>query len=183
MAADVTKIADINVTGSSTDTITFSSIPQTYKTLMLMSSFQSNRAGGSNDGFRINGLSTSIYTTLYAAMDSKQSGGGRSIGTISSSYGYHLFSNTNAQAADTLSFGNITYYFPDYTNTSRNKLALSMGGYANFETAVTLYNPVSTGVNAYKIATNDAITQIQFGLYESPYIFKAGSIFTLYGIS
>lgn len=183
MAADITKIADIDVTGSTTDTLTFSSIPQTYKTLMVMQSSFYDRGGGSNDGFRVNGLSTNIYTTLYQLVSSNSNSGSRGISSIASvSYGYALFTQSLGPANNNLYWGNSVYYFPNYTNTSQSKLALQIGGNAAYEVPVG-YDPVRTGVATYKIATNNAITQLQFGSYEAGVYWRAGTKFTLYGIS
>jgi hypothetical protein len=185
MAADVTKIADIDVTGTTTDTITFSSIPQTYKTLMIMVSSYYDRAGGSNGGLRVNGLSTTIYTSQYNYLSSNSTSGSRSNGSISGAgitYAYNHFTQSLGPSNSVLYWGNETFYFPAYTNTSQNKLAFSMGGNAAFETP-SGYDPTRTGQVNYKFATTSALTQIQFGSYEASVYYRAGSKFTLYGIS
>jgi len=185
MAADITKIADIDVTGSTTDTITFSSIPQTYKTLMVMQSSYYDRGGGSNDGFRVNGLSTNIYTTLYNYLSTQSASGSRSIGTITGAgvtFCYAMFTQSLGPSNSVLYWGNSVYYFPNYKSTSENKLALQIGGNAAFESP-SGYDPVRGGVIAYKVATTNAITQLQFGSYEASVYWRAGTKFTLYGIS
>ena len=183
MAADITKIADIDVTGSTTDTLTFSSIPQTYKSLMVMQSSYYDRVGGSNNGFRVNGLSTNIYTALYSFVTSSSTSGGRSNGTLADrTFCYSLFTQSLGPSDSVLYWGNSVYYFPNYKSTSENKLALQIGGNAAFETPGG-YDPVRGGVVAYKIATNNAITELQFGSYEAGVYWRAGSKFTLYGIS
>lgn len=164
-------IASANGTGSS-GTITFSSIPGTYKHLQI-------RAMGRTDE------AATTATNIFIQLN----------GTTSSSYAYHRFrgdgtnvtasggaSQTFAYPTDFTAAGstaNVMGVFIadilDYTNSSTNKTLRFFGGMDQ--------NAVATGyvnINSSLYNTTGAITSIK--IYASSGNFTTSSTFELYGI-
>ena len=167
-------IQTLSGTGSS-DTITFSSIPQTYKHLQIRGTQQV--AYGSTDygntGLRLNGYTGTGYTYHFmrayydGSSSNKQVGG---VGTGSISYALCSVGFLN-QSLDTV-FGSM-YEILDYTSTSKQKVirATSGGTYSTkgiLQFGSSLWN------------STDAITSLS--LFASNGSWTTRTSFTLYGI-
>lgn len=169
MANTYTLISS-NTLSSSAASVTFSSIPSTYTDLVLRASVRSDSAGTTVHDFtyRINGLTTSVYSKTQLTGD----------GTTAASYRqtttrFALENTLDGASATSNTFGNIEIYIPSYT-ASQNK---PIGNFGVSENNATL-----SGINAMAglfLSTN-AITQIE--CYTSGYNFASGSSFYLYGI-
>jgi hypothetical protein len=156
-----------SVLGSTTGSVTFSSIPSTFTDLVL-------RVGGRFDGnsssFEItfNGITSSVYRNTYlntngSTLESSNSGGGQV---------YIMGVNTSPSTADT--FGSIEVYIPNYL-VSANKPFSSFGVTEN--NATTAF----TEMSAVLFTNTAAITSIKID-GGGAYFFVPGSSFYLYGI-
>ncbi len=120
------SIQTIPVT-SATPSITFSSIPSTYKHLQIRGLVRSDRSGQTQDilGIRLNGDTT---TTNYAAHwlqgDGSSAAGSSTIG------GYAYAWNGYAPAANSTSgnYGVMVLDILDYSDTNKNKVTRMLGG-------------------------------------------------------
>jgi hypothetical protein len=156
------------VLGSSAASVTFSSIPSTYKDLVLRYSFRDDYSGYTPFLLTVNGLSTSIYSGTYASGN----GSAASSGAISdgSSAQLHWPQNTNS-TANTFTNGEI--YIPSYSN-SLNK-PFSAFTVSEWNTTI---NRIA--IDAELIRITAAISSIT--LTSGGGSFVAGSSFYLYGI-
>lgn len=154
--------------GSSTATVTFSSIPATYKHLQIRVLTRStfNQNTGDQVLVQVNGVTGSSYAYHYIG------GNGSSIdvngfGTQTSmGLGY---APNDGTTADT--FGAFIIDVPDYASTSKNKTFRAFGGYDS--------NGQGTlRVQSGLFVNTSAITSISL----SQNTFKTGSVFALYGI-
>lgn len=147
----------VTVTGSSTPSITFSSIPQTYTDLVVIA--RGSAGSGANCYIRFNGDTANNYSATYISGNGTNTESGRN-------------SNSNAGYIGAF-YGNsmcITHVM-NYTNTTTYKSFLSRQGDAAQFTR--LY------VDMWK-ATPQAITSLtMFGAEQN---FDVGTTFELYGI-
>ena len=152
---------------SSQNTVTFSSIPQTYTDLVLVMNPISDTATNSFPYLRFNGDSGSNYSRTMIAGTGSVAESDRG---SNESQGYFIYSTvveTNAAFNAILNINN-------YSNTTTNKTYLSRinvasGTRPRVEALVGLWRSTS------------AINQIV--LYCGPNNFVSGSTFTLYGIT
>lgn len=155
---------------SSTSTITFSSIPQNYQHLVVISSHASTHSGNVDMAIRFNSDSAGNYNYRYLYYN-----------TTSPYYGH---SSTGTQIADAVYTGwtngspptsaNIHLMIFNYTNTSFWKHYL-------YESTHT-HKDLSTGIHGGGMWRNlNAITSIS--LAHSTGNFQEGSTVTLYGIT
>ena len=164
------SIATFTSSGS-TSSITFSSIPSTYTHLQLRILARSAQAASTDSVyFRINGDSTNNYSRHLL------SGNGASA-TATSYYPENvIFAGTIAAASSTAnSFGAYVVDILDYTNTNKNKVTRSLGG----------YDANGSGIIDYRSAnwnSTTAITSIVLANYTAGANFANGSHFALYGI-
>lgn len=165
MAVTYTPIATTTV-GSDTSTVTFSSIPATYTDLVLVCSVQYN--ANSVTYAKLNNDSTNKYSTTFLYGDGGTPYSTRYSQTDLAGNGIYVNSSTIPISG---SYGIIIYHFMNYSNTTTYKTVLHRAG--------ATYQNVVTGVNLY--ASTSAINQIVFGPYSN--LIKAGSTFTLYGIT
>jgi hypothetical protein len=138
-------------------TITFSSIPATYRDLILVGA--ATPSASTNVLIRVNGDANGNYSYVYML--------GFSGGTLSGSA-----SGQTSGFADTFTGGsNFRIEFLDYSATDKHKTFLSRS------------NGNTTQVNAYanRYALNDAITSVS--VTASGQTFSTGSTFALYGIA
>jgi hypothetical protein len=159
----------VGVAGSAT--LTFSSIPSTYKHLQLRISARSNRAlANDNLGITFNGDGSAAYSnhTLYTN------------GATITAYGDSTLQvgsfecNIPAATATASVFGCAIIDILDYANTSKNKTLRDLSGFDSNGSGV-------TGVGSSYWSNTNAITSItivpRLGLLLSQY-----SSFALYGI-
>lgn len=157
-----TALANVTL-GSNATTVTFSSISQSFRDLVLVGQVQHN-SGASPLFGRINGLSTGIYQTV------RMSGDGSS--TSSSATG--LVSSLDFAVGNNLigtSLNNIfTIQYMDYSATNKQKSILVRAGRDDFMVMAT----------AGRAADTNAITSLNLFINGQ---FVAGSTFSLYGVS
>ena len=165
------SISTVTVGSGGAATITFSSIPQTYKHLQIRASAKSSGpTNGENTYLYFNNTSNG---TNYAYHVMRANYG---TATASSATSSRLFANVGTPNA-TNNFGIYLIDVLDYTNTTNNKTLKSFYGYSQNVAQTT-----STGVTAYSDLTyinTSAITQIDIDL---AYNFSQYSTFSLYGI-
>jgi hypothetical protein len=163
-------IQTITVGAGSTTEITFSSIPQTYTDLKFVLSIRDATGTNIDQGFRINGNGTSVYS--WKRMLGNGSSSLTSSGTNDRAY-YTVANGTSSLAN---AFSSIELYCPNYTN-SNYKVWNSI---TTQEQNITLNY---TGFFAGQIALTGAITSVSF--YPEPTgsnSFAQYSSVSLYGI-
>jgi len=154
-AATDFELIETTILGTSAASITFSSIPSTYKHLQIRgiarSTFGSAYGGL---GFRINGVTSSVYSSHGLWTDTIDTFTIISEAYLSQSSSYVKYGLTGASAGANI-FGAFITDILDYTNTSKNRTlktlytspAPDMVGFAsgnNFSTtAVTSFNILS----------------------------------------
>jgi hypothetical protein len=158
---------------SAAASITFSSIPQTFTDLYLVTSLRTTRNTGDFDGLflRINGSSASEYSArlLYGT----GSGGGASLSTTQAELIYHHYAVTNIQTANT--FANAAMYIPNYTSSSAKSISTDSVTEVNGTTNI-------MNISAGLWNNSSAITSISFGSNSSSDFMQYSSA-TLYGIT
>ena len=113
----LTLISSATVGAGGAATIDFTSIPQTYTDLVVKISSRDASAGEWNNlDFRISGISSSDYTAQTTYGVGNSAGVGVETNTSAGMRVYHQGNGTTANT-----FGNIEFYFPNYTSTSNNK--------------------------------------------------------------
>ncbi len=164
------SIATFTSSGS-TNLITFSSIPSTYTHLQLRIFARSAQAASTDTVyFRFNGDSTNNYSRHLLSGD----------GASATVTGYYpenvIFAGTIAAASSTASaFGTYVVDILDYTNTNKNKVTRSLGGYDANGSGVVDFRSSNWG-------STTAITSITLANYTAGANFANGSQFALYGI-
>jgi hypothetical protein len=160
----MTFVALANITlGSSASSVTFSSIPATFRDLVLACSAQASSGAGVK--IRVNGLTTAIYNSVVMFGD----------GTSAVSY---LPSNgattLGLEALGTSTASPLIVQLMDYSATDKHKTFLVRQSIPNGANGVSAL--------AGRAGTTDAITSLQF-LFENSTTYSAGSTFALYGIA
>ena len=158
MAATYTPIASITL-GATTSSVTFSSIPQTYTDLVIITSGTSS--GGAQMTVRFNGA-TSTYTSVMMSGNGSATDSRRITGLTYIQLGYH-----------------------DYFTTGQSNAITQINNYANTTTFKTVINrtdnaAVGTGLSVGLWQSTSAITTIDLLPLNSTWV--AGSTFNLYGI-
>lgn len=170
-----TPIASYTVSGTSTTSITFSSLGS-YTDLILTGTFSGNytSADRSQLSLRLNGSSSSVYSDIY--------------GIASTTGTTPTYSNNNS--LDRLSIA--TLPLSNSSSIQKNYVEIQIGNYAS-----TLWTPVFAESSNVNQANNtpsiqlhsgmycaaEAITSITIFEYSNLYYFYAGSTFNLYGIT
>jgi hypothetical protein len=149
-----TPLATVTL-GSTTSSVTFSSIPATYRDLIIV--LDGTNTGGDNVTLRYNGDSSSTYTSvvMYAV-------GSPVSATTSATYaeGGAMYGNK----------GNNIIQIMDYSATDKHKTAL-----ARTNTAGNI-----VGAYASRWPSTAAITSVRVGLTGTSYL--SGTTFSLYGV-
>lgn len=163
-------IQTITVGAGSTTEITFSSIPQTYTDLKFVLSLRDATGTFVDQGFRVNGLGTSIYS--WKRMLGNGTGTQTSSGTNDRAY----YTVANGPSSTASCFTSIEVYFPNYRDSNRktwNSITVSeQNSSLNY-----------TGFFAGTIGTTGAISIVSF--YPEPSgsnSFAQYSSVSLYGI-
>lgn len=166
-------ISHVNITNSTTNSVSFSSISGLYKDLRLVLNV---RRLDSNNGLnlRLNNDSVSSYNIVwgFALQGSK---GNTVNSSVSAGSGWFGLSPDAFQSSSTV-FGTFTVDIIDYTSTTRHKSALWRADYMTESLA-------STGMAVGRIASTAAVTSIQVILENSVSYFAPNSTFSLYGIA
>lgn len=160
-----TLIATGTGTGSSA-TITFSSIPSTYKHLMLVFEEVRTAAGDQTVKINYNGVTTTTYDFGFAGTNTTNDNGASQIYTF----------DTIITSAGTNSFCNGVYWVYDYAG-SQNKTATGIFGKRNTDTEGFTYR---TGVARWR--NSAAISSIAIGNSGSSN-FGTATVIKLYGVS
>ena len=158
-----TALATITL-GSSAATVTFSSIPATYRDLRLVM-MGTISAGSDNVYCQVNALTgASMYNRVVMSGD----GASATSSTDSDSSGSRF---TLYSAWNVTEIANTTVDFLDYAATDKHKSMLSRGNRAG----------TGTEAMAHRVASTAAITSLKLTLYAGA-SFAAGSTFCLYGV-
>jgi hypothetical protein len=156
-----------NTLGSTTASVTFSSIPSTYTDLVLSMTY--NITSGNIARIRFNSDSGSNYAVNYL------------VGTGASAYSTRQFNLSYIDLAyETTSSGSSIYTFTtvDIFNYSSSTLKTTLT-----KTANDLNGSGSTEVSVGRWNSTSAITSIEITAVNTPtQQFRAGSTFTLYGV-
>jgi hypothetical protein len=160
-----TALANITL-GSSASSVTFSSIPATYRDLVLVANFQMS-LGGSRTDFRLNGDTGGNYNDVSMSGYGSSSVGSNSRTSQTSSV------LCGFSAGPLTTFSNIaTLQLMDYSATDKHKTGLSRYGAAAGDVQA----------SAHRYASTSAITSVAIvDLFGSSFV--AGSTFALYGIA
>lgn len=168
MASTYTLISS-QVLGSAAASVTFSSIPSTYKDLVLRISVRTNNAGdGDNTLLKINGLTSGYsYTSLFGDASTATSA------NASSTTSWSIRVDGNTSTSNTFSTNEI--YIPNYSGSTYKPAS----GISSMENNVA--NPVYTFASAYLLSNTAAISSFVL----TPQVgtnFLTNSSFYLYGI-
>jgi hypothetical protein len=165
-------ISSVTVGSGGAANIEFTSIPATYTDLVIKLSSRNNIAGEwDNLDFRMNSLSTSIYNslTIYAT-----GSGGAGYGfETNQSAGMRVYAQANGTTAST--FGNVEFYFPNYTSSNNKSVSVDYVSENNGTSAI-------VGLSGVTIASSAAITSLSF-FSRNAANFMQNSTAYLYGIS
>lgn len=166
------SIATTTVGAGGTSTITFSSIPQTYKHLQIRAIAKSTRTSSEQATYKFtfNGDTGANYTyhRLYGEGASVVSSGGGGVNE-----GYLYWGITTNDTSNT--FGASVWDILDYTNTNKNTTVRYFGGLDTNTTA----NGIGIGSSAW--LNTSAVSSISIGI-DNSFNFTQYSSFALYGI-
>jgi hypothetical protein len=161
--------------GSSSSTVTFSSIPGTYKSLQIRAILRDTNATNSDYGFaiRVNSDTGSNYAfhNLYGDGTSPAAFSTASASRIISIFGAPLDGTTAS------TFGSTVIDIHDYASTTKNK---TIRGFAGSNTNTTSTNFGVALFSGLWMSTS-AVTSIS--IISEGTSFKSGSTFALYGIN
>lgn len=164
-------ISSVTVGSGGAATIDFTSIPQTYTDLVVkISSRDASTGEWNNLDFRINGISTSVYSamTVYGV------GNGTGVGSETNySAGARTYSQGNGTTASI--FGNVEFYFPNYTSSTHKSVSVDYVSENNATAAI-------AGFNAVRMANTSAITSLSFYARDASNLLQYSTAY-LYGIS
>lgn len=171
MATTYTLISSNTVSGSTTTSVSFSSIPSTYTDLVLSISGRTDSANV-EDGvnLRFNSNSATNYSETFIYGNGSTASSSRD---SNQTYGYVYYSLDGADATAS-TFGNLEIYIPSYT-VSQNKPISSFGVAESNATAVRM----SAGAILWR--NTATISSIQITPLSGSN-FSANSTFYLYGI-
>lgn len=171
-AGDFFSIATVTLS-SGAGTVSFTSIPSTYKHLQIRGIAQSNRATYPSDALKlltVNGSAPAQNTNFWSQNGSSE--------ITNDANGYRIsWINSNAQNLSTL-FSGFVIDVLDYTNTNKAKTFRAIGG---FDANGAAYNPGIIGFSGTLWNSTSAITSLEFSPGEGSQ-FNTGSQFALYGI-
>jgi hypothetical protein len=160
--------------GSTTSSITFSSIPATYTHLqvraMIRNTRTSDRSG--SPAMRFNGDTGSNYYYHRIYGDGDSAGTDTSGGTTNQMYAIGMATDLNTAGI----FGLAIWDILDYTNTNKNKIVKVLAGMDNNRTS----DVGSVGITSGAWNNTNAITSIT--ILPNVNDWSVGSTFYLYGI-
>lgn len=163
-----------STTLSSDGTVTFSGIPGTFQHLQIRGIARDTvqTSGYQDISIQINGITSTTYHThrFTGTGTAAEGGGSTSRNDILSGPGMPKDGNT----ADV--FGAFIIDFHDYTSTSKNKTVTIFSGY---DVNGSGYLSLASGTRA---SSTSAITSIELSMSPAGSNFRAGSVFSLYGI-
>lgn len=168
MANTYILIASNSLT-STTNTVTFSSIPNTYTDLVLKYSARTNDTN-TNDNtvlMTLNGSSSSIYSITAIRNDISFNN--------SNATSFNTVTNINGTGATANTFTSVEIYIPSYTASANKPLSFDNAQETN---ATTAYRVAGAGL----FRSTSAISSISLAIGDNTKGFVSGSSFWLYGI-
>lgn len=160
-------ISSSTISGSSTSSVTFSSIPQTYTDLVVMSSFKKTSGGAANDYLQFNNDTATTYysfTIMYGA-------GSSYAGAYRRTSNGTPFSGIVIDDVVTTEYNANHHHILNYTNATTFKTVIGSGG------------PINSAVQmvAGLWRQTAAITTVKVNISDNnPWV--AGSTVSLYGV-
>ena len=176
--ANTYKLIDSRSLTSSTGSVIFSAIPQTYTDLILNISAKDGRSDYADDlKITINANTSATYSNVrgFGSAPSSTSADGGS-GAWSAGYSYNGFVTGSTNSADR--FGVASFLFTNYTDNTRLKGWTHDSGNGGLSSA----NQFQLGMGGGQTSDTNPITIIKLEGYNSGTL-EAGSTFYLYGIS
>ena len=169
--ATYTLISSVTL-GSTSATISFTSIPATYTDLCVLLSVRSNRAGATNDSLalEVNG-STSNRSGVVGY-------GNSSVVASTTTTSEVVYAGLIASTATANTFSNISVYCPNYT--SSNYKSFSSEGVSENNSGVA--DSAFAGINSWVWSDSAAITSLTFKSATSNSFVQYSNAY-LYGIS
>jgi hypothetical protein len=167
MATALTPIAWTSL-ASASSSVTFSSIPGTYRDLYLVTDISSGNASDGSQVLRFNSDSGSNYSTVSA----EAQGSAVSSSTLTTNGILDTFNVTTVTNNPAV----IVWHILDYSATDKHKSVLARESVATSRTAV------GVGMIAGRWANTSAISSITLVAQNST-TYAAGSTFALYGIA
>lgn len=164
MPATYEPIATTTVSGTSTTSYTFSTIPQTYTDLVLILG-NAGASGNVQPALRFNGDTSALYSVTNVSGDGSTAISFRVSGATNIQFGYNDYlNNTNNYTG--------VFNIMNYANTTTFKTTVQRGSNAS----------VGVGANVGLYRSTSAITSVTILPVSGSWYFLAGSTFTLYGI-
>lgn len=122
------SIATYVVSGSAQTTVSFSSIPQTYKHLQIRVMTRDDRGTTvNNQHLQLNGVSTTDYSN--ASIFSTGSGSMNVYRDVSQQKTDYMYQPSNSMTSNL--YATAVYDILDYSSTTKNKTIKYLGGYSN----------------------------------------------------
>lgn len=159
------ELIETTTLASSASSVSFTSITQAYRDLVLVINAENSDFELSNNKIQFNSDSGSNYTVLTAT----GSGSGTSSRTVSTTFIYADLDVRFAKDEPTM----VIFQVMDYSATDKHKTVLSR---ANVDSR-------GAGMYAGRWADTSAITSITATIQANAGGYSAGSTFSLYGIS
>jgi hypothetical protein len=160
------KLIESKILTTTTASVEFTSIPNTYTDIIIFTSARSNVSGSSGifSTYQFNGSVNPTGTYIFGDASAAYSGTA------------HKAPLDNAAAATASTFSNAFFYMPNYANTSYNKTYSVDGvvetiGTEAYQLLVTGAVATTSAINAIKITPGGSGSYVQY------------SSFYLYGIS
>jgi hypothetical protein len=172
-ASSYSSIATVNAAGGGGSTsLTFSSIPSTYKHLQIRAIYRSTTSGGTdNIAFQFNGDTGANYTTHALIGD-----GAAASAAAYPGYNYMYLPSASPDGGNASGlFGAAVIDILDYTNTSKNRVVRALSGFD--DNGAASYRRVVFSSSLW--LNTAALTSIRFVTSAN---IAAGSTFALYGI-
>jgi hypothetical protein len=154
--ATYTALANVTL-GSSASSVTFSSIPATYRDLILITNVQA---------------SANTYCRIFLNGDEVSSSYLRQTFYFEGSLGAVTATGTDTGATSTSSFVSNNYQIIDYSATDKHKMILGRQGSAQRDVVY---------FDGIRWANTAAVTSVKFAIATGT--FSTGSTFALYGIA
>jgi len=158
------SIATNTISGSSTNSVTFSSIPSTYTDLVIVFQGTKISAGGQSLIYQLNGDTGSNYSFTYLGGNGSTVSSGRVSNSTYAALGAWVANLSTTGESDFL-------YLMNYSNTTTYKTALCRSSAAS--------SAIEANVGLWR--STAAINSVTLSI-GSPAAFTAGSTFSLYGI-
>jgi hypothetical protein len=174
--ANTYKLIEAKTLTTTTPSVTFTAIPQTYTDLLLKVSARDDRSGQPNTDLSLqvgyNGTinTGSIYSTIQLY------GSGSTTGSQSSATTYAYLGMSNGPTSTANTFGNTEIYITNYTSANNKSLSTDGVSENNATTAFAVFN-------ASLASTSNPITDIKISAVYGSGNFEQYSTFYLYGIS